>query len=202
VRFRRSRSGGVEAKLQPVEVAVLASAARDLLELLGDQDGDAPRDPLEALVGLSPGARRPDDPALRRLFPDAYREDAFGADSGPDRAAAAAAASAEFRRFTDADLRAGKRAHADTVLETLVPLAEEGGGGRLRLNRDQADAWLGFLNDVRLVMGVRLDVDEDTLEEGLADPSGAEDEARAQALAVYSWLGWVQETLLAGIDPR
>jgi hypothetical protein len=191
VRFRRTRTGGVSADLAPLEVAVLASAARDLLELL---TGDAPAagaDPLEALVGLPSGpVTRPEDPALQRLLPDAYRPDAPGLD--PD---AAASAAADFRRYTEADLRAGKRAQGDRVLETLAGVA---GGGRLELDRDAADAWLGFLNDVRLVLGVRLEVDEDTMEEDLPDDG----DPRTEALRVYGWLGWLQESLLSCLDPR
>ena len=192
MRFRRLRSGSVTADLAPVEVAVLASAAADLAALLAADDDTAPRDPLEELVGLSPDARRPDDPALQRLLPDAYRDDAFGSSADPDEARAAAA---EFRRFTDAELRAAKRRHADTVLETL---AELDGGGRLRLSRDAADDWLGFLTDVRLVLGVRLGVDEHTLDDELPDDG----DPRTEALRVYSWLGWVQESLLSCLEPR
>jgi hypothetical protein len=188
MRFRRTRDGGVQADLAPVEVAVLASAARDLLELLTSDAPSGPRDPLEEMVGLSPGAARPDDPALQRLLPDAYRP------HGDLDDAAAEAASAEFRRFTDADLRAGKRARCDAVLESLASLD---GGGRLRLDRDACDAWLGFLTDVRLVLGVRLDVRDD---DGPAPVD--DDDPRAQALEVYSWLGWVQESLIMNIAPR
>jgi hypothetical protein len=193
VRFRRARSGAYETDLAAVEVGVLRSYAAALLHLLaaeGSAGGEA--DPLEALVGLSSTeARRPEDPALQRLLPDAYRSDAFGPDAASD---AVAAASHEFRRFTEADLRAGKRANAAVVLESLEPVQ---GGGRVRLDRDQADAWLGVLTDARLVLGVRLDVDEDTLDEPLPD-----DDARAQALQVYSWLGWLQESLLQCLEPR
>ena len=200
MRFSRTRSGALRTEIAPVEVSVLASAAADLIRLItDDQPREGQVDPLEAMVGLSSReARRPDDPALQRLLPDAYRDDAFPADVAPggDRATAAQEASQEFRRFTEADLRAGKRAHADTVLETLAGVAS---GGELMLDRAQADAWLGFLNDVRLVLGVRLEVDEDTLEE---PPESDDDDPRTQALEVYSWLGWVQESLLSCLDPR
>lgn len=188
--FRRTRSGAVVADLRPAEVGLLAAVAVDLLRLLLSNDDDSgDRDPLEAMVGLSPSAIRPEDPALQRLLPDAYRPDAE-LPPGVD----AEAAAAEFRRFTDADLRARKRADADAVLEHLAALD---GGGRLQLDRDGADRWLGFLNDVRLVLGVRLEVDEDTLD----DPVG-DDDPRAQALRVYAWLGWLQESLLACLEPR
>ncbi|MFP5219185.1 MAG: DUF2017 family protein [Actinomycetes bacterium] len=190
MRFSRARSGGVTADPAPVEVAVLASAAADLASLLSADEQAAPRDPLEELVGLSPAARRPDDPALQRLLPDAYRDDAFG-----DDAEAARAASAEFRRFTDNDLRTLKRRQADTVLETLAAIEER---GRLELSRDQADDWLGFLTDVRLVLAVRLGVDETTLDDDLPDDG----DPRTEALQIYSWLGWLQESLLSCLEPR
>ena len=188
MQFRRARSGAVEADLAPGEVGLLAAVAADLLRLLASDEPEGERDPLEAVVGLSPAASRPQDPALQRLLPDAFRPDAPGLED-------AEAASAEFRRFTDAELRAGKRRDADAVLEHLAALE---GGGRLRLTRDDADRWLGFLNDVRLVLGVRLEVTEDTLDDELGD----EDDPRTHALQVYSWLGWLQETLLTCLEPR
>ena len=179
MRFSRKRSGRIEGKADAVEVDVLSSLAADLLVLLGEQDEDDP-DPLAAMVGLSGGpVTAPEDPALARLLPDAY---------GDDREAAE-----EFRRYTEGDLRAGKRAHAGTVLATLAPLT--GQGGRLALDREQADAWLGCLNDLRLVLATRLEVTEETD----LDPSA--DDPRAQALHVYGWLGWLQESLLSCLDP-
>ena len=187
MRFKKRRGGVVEADVAEVEALVLSSAVGELLELLGEGQ-EADPDPLAAIVGMSSGdVRRPQDPALARLLPDAYRE---GASDEVDPEAA----SAEFRRFTEADLRAGKRAHAQTVLETLAPLER---GGRLRLDRPGADAWLGCLNDLRLVLGTRLDVSEDPLEDQITD----EDDPRAQALQVYGWLGWLQESLLECLDP-
>jgi hypothetical protein len=180
MRFKKARGGGVRADLEAVEADVLSAVAGDLLELLGEQD-DADPDPLAALVGLSDGpVDPPEDPALARLLPDAY---------GDDEQAAT-----EFRRYTEGDLRAGKRASAGTVLATLAPLT--GTGGRLLLDRDEADAWLGCLNDLRLVLGTRLEVTEET-ELDLRD-----DDPRAQALQVYGWLGWLQESLLSCLDPR
>jgi hypothetical protein len=180
MRFKR-RAGSIRADLDAVEADVLIAVAGDLLLLLGEQE-QADADPLAALVGLTDGpTERPDDPALARLLPDAYSDD------DPE-------AATEFRRYTEQDLRAGKRAHASTVLATLAPLA--GRGGRLVLDRDEADAWLGCLNDLRLVLGTRLEVTDETE----LDPH--RDDPRAQALQVYGWLGWLQESLLGCIAPR
>ncbi len=179
MRFKR-RIGQIRADVEAVEADVLLAVAGDLLALLGEQD-EASEDPLAAMVGLSSGpGERPEDPALARLLPDAYGDDD--------------AAATEFRRYTEADLRAGKRAHATVVLAGLAPLA--GSGGRLVLDRDEADAWLGCLNDLRLVLGTRLEITEET-ELDLSD-----DDPRAQALQVYGWLGWLQESLLSCLSPR
>ena len=181
MRFKKVRGGGgVRADLSAVEVDVLVAVATDLLVLLGEQEA-ADADPLAAMVGLSDGpVARPDDPALARLLPDAYGDDD--------------AAATEFRRFTEGDLRAGKRAAATVLLATLAPLADT--GGRLVLDRDEVDAWLGCLNDLRLVLGTRLEVTEETD----VVPDG--DDPRSHALQVYGWLGWLQESLLSCIDPR
>ena len=181
MRFSR-RGAGVVAKLDRVEAGVLTSVVGDLLELLGGDEAPAtPQDPLAALVGMPTGAvDKPADPALARLLPDAYGDD--------DEAAT------EFRRYTEPDLRAGKRAHATVVLATLEPYLDR--GGKVVLEAAQADAWLLCLNDLRLVLGTRLEVTEDTELE--APP----DDPRGQALLVYGWLGWLQESLLASMASR
>jgi hypothetical protein len=120
----------------------------------------------------------PDDPVLSRLLPDAYRDDP--------------AAAGDFRRYTDADLRAGKRTNAKVVLASLPT-----DGVVMTLDRDQADAWLGCLNDLRLALGTALGVTEET------DPEDYdEDDPAYSALQVYSWLGWLQESLLSCLEPR
>lgn len=181
MRFKARRGGAVTAVADEVEAAVLRHATTDLLELLGG--GTAPpagQDPLAALVGLpSADAALPEDPALARLLPDAYGDDD-------------ADAAREFRRYTEADLRAGKRAHCRTVLATLPE-----GGGQVVLDRNGADAWLGCLNDLRLVLGTRLDVTEELDVDDLD-----EDDPRTGALHLYGWLGWLQESLLQVVTPR
>jgi hypothetical protein len=176
VRFKRTRKG-IEATVDPFEAEVLAQCATELLDLLGVELDEGDADPLAALVGLPSGdVEAPQDPALQRLLPHAYGDD------DPE-------ASREFRRYTDADLRAGKRASAGTVLATL-PLE----GGKLLLDPEQAGAWLACLNDLRLVLGTRLEVTEQTDAEDYAP-----EDPRRHALQVYGWLGWLQETLVESL---
>ena len=176
MRFTRHRKA-VRAEPDEVEVQILRQLANEILGLI-----DAPEvsdDPLAALVGMPPGeVHPPEDPVLSRLLPDAYREDP--------------AAAGEFRRFTDADLRAGKRANAEGVLRALPE-----GGGKMDLDRDQVDQWLGCLNDMRLALGTSLGVTEQT------DPDDYDqDDPAFSALHVYGWLGYLQESLLSCVDPR
>ena len=177
MRFTRHRGGGVKARLDRVEAQVLAQCAGQLLELV--EEPELGEDPLAAMVGLAPGdVERPDDPVLGRLLPDAYRDD-------PD-------AAGDFRRYTDAQLRTTKRAAAQVVLATVPD-----GGGSMVLDRDQADAWLGCLNDLRLALGTSLSVTEEL------DPADLEpDDPRVEPLQVYGWLGWLQESLLSCLEPR
>lgn len=175
-RFRRSR-GGVVVTFHPDEAPILANLIAQLLEVLGEPDTAAGRDPLEAALGISTATAPSGDPAVARLFPDAYGEDA--------------GASAEFRRYTEAGLRDGKRAAAQTALETLdVP------GVRRTLNEEQAHAWLSVLNDLRLVLGTRLEVTEEWDEQYAALP---EDDPRRVAFSAYDWLTMLQETLVRAL---
>jgi Domain of unknown function (DUF2017) len=132
-------------------------------------------DQLEVLLDADSVA---EDPVLQRLFPDGHRGDAEIA--------------ADYRDMTEESLRSGKADDLATVRATL-PL----GGGEVRLDREQAGAWLRTTNDVRLALGVRLDITEET--EPPDDP--AEDEG--QQLAVYYWLTAVQGSLVdALVDGR
>jgi hypothetical protein len=112
----------------------------------------------------------PDDPNLRRLFPPAHED--------PER-------EAEYRGLVGDQLRDG-RARALETLERTVE-AET-------LTADEADAWLRVLNDLRLVLGTRLDVTEETMLAEL-DPN----DPNAHQLAVYAYLSWLQESLVAAL---
>ncbi len=184
-RFRAARggvgsgaAGAVSVAFSEVEVTVLRQLLGELLDLLGTRDGAGAADPLAAMVGIGTETRRPEDPALARLFPDGYRDD-------PD-------AASDFRRYTEASLRARKTASARTVLASL-----DDGPGRRTLDREQALAWLGTLNDLRLAMGERLHVSEEW-EAELADL--AEDDPRAYAVAVYDLLTGMQDSLVHALD--
>jgi hypothetical protein len=122
---------------------------------------------LRAQLDGEPGG----DPSLRRLFPPAYEDEA------DERA---------YRELAGDSLLDGRRAALELLAETV---------DHKRLSADQADAWLRALNDLRLVLGTRLDVQEDTFASDLRP-----DDPDAPALAVYGYLSWVQEQLVAALS--
>ena len=186
--FRREGSE-VVLDLADVEREILDDLARQVVGLL-EPEHARPDDPLEALVGIGPETELPDDPALARLLPDGILDD-------PE-------AAAEFRRFTEVDLRQRKTTDALQVRRSLTVDDPDGPGESgepgepgltVRLDDDQARHWLGFLNDVRLVLGTRLAVTEEPVE--LAD-----DDPRLPVFSLYGWLGVLQETLVESLVPR
>jgi hypothetical protein len=68
--------------------------------------------------------------------------------------------------------------------------------GDVVLDFDNAQAWLGGLNDVRLALGVRLRVDQHSHDD--LELLAPDDPMRA-VYAVYTWLGWLQETLVEAL---
>ncbi|MFB8088586.1 DUF2017 domain-containing protein [Streptomyces sp. NPDC055992] len=185
--FEATPGGGAAVALDEVEIAILRSLAVQLLELIGPGDEPAEgEDPLAALFAEGP-SEPPTDPALARLFPEAY-----GDEDDELRAA-----SSEFRRFTENDLRTRKREDALVVVRTLDALTPAGDDAAvLTLTADECRNWLGSLNDLRLTIGTRLEVsDEDEGEEGSLYRLPDSDPRKPMVMA-YLWLGALQETLV------
>ncbi|MFB7942191.1 DUF2017 domain-containing protein [Streptomyces sp. NPDC056049] len=184
--FEAVPGGGAAVALDQVEVSILRSLSVQLLELIGPGDEpEADADPLAALFAEGP-SEPPSDPALRRLFPDAY-----GDDTEELRAAAA-----DFRRFTENDLRARKREDALAVVRALDGLSSGGPeeSALLKLTPDESRAWLGTLNDLRLTIATRLDITEDEESERLYRLP--DNDPRKPMVMAYLWLGALQESLV------
>jgi hypothetical protein len=212
--FEATGDGGAAIALDEVEISILRSLAVQLLELIGPGDEPADgEDPLTALLAEGP-SEPPSDPALARLFPDAYGggPDAEPAGEGPEDRRA----SAEFRRFTENDLRARKREDGLAVVRALDSLTPDpppgpsgpgrhpqGAGGSsgavLTLKPEESKQWLGALNDLRLAIGTRLEVrDDDDSSELYALP---DEDPRKPMVMAYLWLGGLQETLVETLMP-
>jgi hypothetical protein len=196
--FEPLPGGGAAVALDDVEISIIRSLAVQLLELIGPGPGeDASEDPLAELFAEGP-SEPPADPVLKRLFPDAYSDPE--ATPQTEEAAEQKTYSAEFRRYTENDLRAGKRENALAVIRSLDALRPvDEGGAVLKLSDGESRQWLGALNDLRLAIGSRLDItdEEDTdLLYRLPD-----EDPRKPMVMAYLWLGGLQETLVSTLMP-
>lgn len=121
------------------------------------------------------------DPVVRRLFPATV--------VGDD------AADRELRRLLHDDLLQSRLSGLEALGDLLDRGVEHRGHVRVRLDADEAALVLGVLNDLRLAIGARIGVeslDRDDLED---------DDPVAYRLAVMDHLAWLQEQLLAILDP-
>jgi hypothetical protein len=155
--FRRSRHQFV-AVFNPDEastLSLLASQVSDLIENRASLDSD---------------------PALLRLLPDAYPDDAE--------------ASAEFRRFTADDLATRKAANARRIIADLAPAARATSATTVKVDAQSAQAWVRSLTDIRLTIAARLGIEtDDDVESG-----------DAVLHDLYDWLGFVQGSLVDCLD--
>jgi hypothetical protein len=207
--FRRER-GVFVAELDSGERAAVAAVVADVAQLLGagrledreatgrpadDARGTLP--PTESLAGLSlriDDIQAPDDAAVRRLLPDASRNEPR--------------VSAEFRRLTEDDLRHVKTARLTALWEALTTGPEDGWRpGALVVRPDAGADLAATLTDLRLVLADRLGLDDDEASEALyaelerepldreaqTDPAA---DVRRHLGSIYAALSWLQESLL------
>lgn len=113
-----------------------------------------------------------DDVSLTRLFPTAYADD-------PER-------DAGYHALVRDELLEKRFSSLDVVEETLAT-ADTGAD----VNGDQLASWMRSLNDLRLVLGTRLDVGEDDDPDELdpSDPEGA-------AWSIYHYLGMLVSVIV------
>jgi hypothetical protein len=112
-----------------------------------------------------------DDPSLRRLFPPAYDDDPEG--------------EVEYQLLMGDELLAGRRKALSVLAKTL---------DNDRLRADELDTWLGALNDLRLMLGTRIDATEDMYERDL-DPR----DPGATDVAAYLYLTWLQDQAVVAV---
>jgi hypothetical protein len=197
--FKRRR-GMYAARLDTDERDVIAALVADVAELLGAGRLEA-RGP--EVVGAGDGSPRmrleplapPTDPAVRRLLPDASRDDPQVAE--------------EFRRLTEDDLRAGKVARLTRLWEALTMPPDGWRSDSFVVAPQDAQDVAASITDLRLVLaerlGIRTDEQAERLYEALEDVPQEEVEdadeildpaARRYLVAVYGALSWLQESLV------
>lgn len=166
----------------------------------------------------------PDDPAVHRLLPDASRDDAEVAaefrrltedDLRQQKIArlaglfdaltveALAPGAAAGPGADDADPAAAAPAHDDELPARRRARGRHEAVAVVRVTRAQAPALAATLTDLRLVLGERLGVDDETASDRLerdvvrGRPADAAGQARQYLGSVFLALGWWQETLMA-----
>ena len=122
----------------------------------------------QLMTGQDAGA----NPDLRRLFPTAYPDDLEKA--------------AEYDAMVRDDLVAERLAAIDVMERTI---------DSDRLSEEELLAWLSSINDLRLVLGTRLDVAED-----LSELEITRDDPRAESLALYAYLSLLEEDAVAALS--
>ncbi|MET0303639.1 MAG: DUF2017 family protein [Microbacteriaceae bacterium] len=154
---RMHRDGDqIVVEFDEAEAGVLGSVARQLSVLLAD-------------------AAALDDPAVTRMMPDAYPDDAE--------------ASAEFRRFTREDMASRKAATAAAIADAVGTESVDSEPMTVRLDGAAADRWLRGLADLRITLASRLGIEHDD-DEAPDDATGA----------LYHWLGELQWALVETMD--
>ena len=112
-----------------------------------------------------------DDPSTIRLFPPAYVDNAEG--------------DSEYQRLMHDDLLQSRLARSE-IMERTADAPD--------VSEEELTGWLAVLNDLRLVLGTRLDISEDSYEHPMA-----EDDPSYPAFHLYALLTEMQEEVVQAL---
>jgi hypothetical protein len=113
-----------------------------------------------------------EDDRFRRLFPAAYHAD-------PEH-------DAEYRRLMHGELLASR---LDSLNRAHELLSRDERSPTVTLSEDEIDSLMKVVNDLRLVLGTLLDVQED-------EPAIDEDDPAFPQFHLYGYLGWLLEWII------
>lgn len=166
--FSITESGNVVLTLADVEVQIFRQMAEELRPVIGDPNEAQGKDPM---LWHS-------DPVRDRLFPRAYSD------------TKEKEAEDMWQRMVHPDLVSDKLVHLSRVLMKLEPADPQSETFEAELTPDEANAWMGVIQDARIILGFSLDVGEQREEISADDP-------RAASFAAYDYLTMLQEELVA-----
>ena len=170
--FESGVNGQITLTLDVAEREVLGQLFDQVEQLLDELTTHDTSDPLELMLGMNGSTQISKDPALARLFPDGYSEDEH--------------ASADFRRFTEQDLRQQKISALIDVRKGIQATANPSA-----VSAPQAQSWLKALNDLRLVLGTRLEISDENDFDFDSDEPG---------MHLYNYLTYLQGTLIDSLN--
>lgn len=173
--------GGVEILFNPEEAGMLDQLVRQLIMLMESHSStDLDPDPLFASLEVGGSDTIPDDPALARLFPDAF-EDSSEASA--------------FRRVTEQGLLNRKLQDAMRVVDDLdwsMPNVTEATETAVNITQESFPAWARTITAVRLAIAARIGLETEDDHERLID----EEHTRGTVL-VFDWLASLLDAILA-----
>jgi hypothetical protein len=140
---------------------------------MSDRERDAVRTFTGQLRVLLTSENPSSDPAVARLFPPALPDDDV-------------LGNLEYEQHHGDELLLSKLEALDTVDRTL---------DRAELTEDELLAWLGSLNSIRLVVGTRLGVTEESTEKDFVG-----DERDVEMFQLYGYLTWLQGWVIEALD--
>ena len=142
---------------------------------LSDRERDAVRTFTAQLRVLLTSESPSSDPAVARLFPPALPDDDV-------------LGNLEYEQQHGDELLLGKLEAIDTLERTAAAT---------EVSEDEMLAWLGSLNSIRLVVGTRLGVTEESTESDFAD-----DEEAAGLFELYGYFTWLQGWVIEALGDR
>lgn len=166
-------------EITALEAEHLAGLIEQFIELVSDSRTE----PASESMGVE-ALPLDDDPAVRRLVPDAYPDDSV--------------ASGEFRRLTASELLDRREQDAALVLASLTSAVDALDEHQpatatmlLALDDQAVSAWMKTLTALRLVLASRLGIRTE-----------ADSDPEDPRFGVYEWLGYRLEGLLTATEPR
>jgi hypothetical protein len=172
---------GLRLRLEHDEAVLLDRLVMQLIELLQSHSSTAlDPDPLFASLEVGGSNQTPDDPALARLFPDAFAD---------------ASEASAFRRLSEQGLVNRKLQDALEVSSALglgvESIAGETGVVEADLTAKTLPAWVRTLTSLRLAIAARIGLERESDHAVLL----AREETRGTVM-VYDWLAAILDSVL------
>lgn len=172
--------GGLRLALEVEEAAMLDQLVTQLVALLESySQTDLDPDPFFASLEVGGSSAPPEDPALARLFPDAYEETEDAAN---------------YRRLTEQGLVNRKLQDSNRVIGDIGygSVVEDSKVIEVDITDESLPAWARTITALRLAMAARIGLDEESDHERLL----AQESTHGTVL-VFDWLAAILDSVLA-----